>query len=304
MAEPPDFLLITNPQGGKTMGDQLIEKMIRDIKTKGLSESTVRSYVSGVKKLSQFTGKPLEEIGVEDIRVFHLHLVEEEKLAPQTVNLYIAGIRFLFLTTLGRNWNPKITFPHTKVKRTLPVILSPERVVELIQAVEQPKYRAVLMTIYSAGLRVNEAVHLSASDILSDRMQIHVRFAKGGKERFSVLSEVCLEELRRYWKATPEDKRKFLFPGADRSQPLDPSSVRKVLTETKKKIGLEAKIRVHSLRHCFATHLLENGVDLRIIQLLLGHASISSTTIYTHLRNQRSLGVRSPLDVIAMKKAS
>jgi integrase/recombinase XerD len=282
------------------MGNELIEKMIRDIKTRGRSDSTVKHYVIGVKRLEKYIQKPLEQMEIEDIQIFHLHLVEEANLSPQTVNLYMAGVKFLYFETMQKNWNPKI-IPYMKVPRTLPMILSPDKVRELIGAVEQPKYRAILMTIYSAGLRVSEAVNLGACDILSDRMQINVRFGKGGKQRFSVLSETCLLELRRYWKATPENKRNFLFPGVDETQPLDPSSVRKVLTQAKQKIGIEAKVKVHSLRHAFATHLLENGVDLRIIQLLLGHASISSTTIYTHLRDQRSLGVKSPLDVIAKK---
>lgn len=277
---------------------EIREKMIRDIKTKGRSDSTVRNYVAGAERLIRHVGKPPEQITIEEIQRFHLHLLEVEKLSAQTVNLYMAGVKFLYLETLGMKWDPR-AIPHTKVLRTIPVILSPEQVAALLNAVENLKYRTLLATIYSAGLRVNEAVHLAAKDIQSARHQIHVRFGKGGKERFTILSEECLGMLRLYWKQSTECKKDFLFPGQDPTQPIDASSVRKVLTAAKIKIGLHEKIRVHSLRHCFATHLLESGVDIRVIQILLGHASISSTELYAHLRDVSKVGVKSPLDAIA-----
>lgn len=278
--------------------DKIREKMVRDIKTQGRAESTVRSYVYGAERLVRHVGKPPEQITLEEIQRFHLHLLEVDKLSPQTVNLYMAGVKSLYLVTLGMKWDPK-SIPHTKVPRTVPVVLSPEQVAELLNAVTDPKYRTVLATIYSAGLRVNEAVHLAAKDIQSARHQIHVRFGKGRKERFTILSEQCLGMLRLYWKQSKECKKDWLFPGEDPAQPITPSSVRKVLKAAKLKIGLHEKIRVHSLRHCFATHLLESGVDIRVIQILLGHASISSTEIYAHVRDVSKIGVKSPLDAIA-----
>lgn len=277
---------------------ELREKMVRDIKTKGLSDSTVRNYVLGVTRLVRHCRKAPELITLEEIQKFHLHLVDAEKLSAQTVNLYMAGVKFLYLETLGMKWDPKC-IPHMKVPRTLPVILSPEQVAALINAVTDIKHRTLLAAIYSAGLRVNEAVHLTSKDILSARHQIHVRYGKGGKERFTILSEALLAMLRRYWKENPERKDVFLFPGQSPESPIDPSSVRKVLAQAKRKIGLHEKIRVHSLRHCFATHLLETGVDIRIIQILLGHATITSTEIYAQLRDVSEAGVKSPLDAIA-----
>lgn len=277
---------------------EIREKMIRDLKTKGRCDSTVASYVRAAELLIRHVGKPAEKITLEEIQRFHLHLLEVEKHAPQTVNLYMAGVRCLYLDTLGMKWDRK-SIPHTKVPRTIPVILSPEQVAALLNAVEDLKHRTLLATIYSAGLRVNEAVHLAAKDIQSARNQIHVRFGKGSKERFTILSEQCLGMLRLYWKQSTECKKDWLFPGQDPTQPITPSSVRKVLKAAKLKIGLHERIRVHSLRHSFATHLLESGVDIRVIQILLGHASISSTELYAHLRDVSKIGVKSPLDAIA-----
>jgi integrase/recombinase XerD len=277
---------------------EIREKMIRDLKTKGRSESTVRNYLGGAERLIRHVGKPTEQITIEDIQRFHLHLLEVKKLSAQTVNLYMAGVKFLYLETLGMKWDPK-SIPHTKVPQTIPVILSPEQVAALLNAVEDFKHRILLATIYSAGLRVNEAVHLAAKDIQSARHQIHVRFGKGGKERFTILSENSLEMLRSYWRQSTECKKDYLFPGQDPTQPISPSSVRKVLKAAKLKIGMHERIRVHSLRHAFATHLLESGVDIRVIQILLGHASISSTELYAHLRDVSKIGVKSPLDAIA-----
>lgn len=279
---------------------ELKEKMIRDIKTKGRCESTVRNYVYGVERMIKHYGRSPELISLDEIQKFHLHLVEKEKLSAQTVNLYMAGIKFLYLETLGMNWEPKV-IPHMKVPRILPVLLSRGQVALLINAVPDLKYRALLATIYSAGLRVSEALHLEAKDIQSARHQIHVRHGKGGKERYTILSDTLLLILRHYWRGTPECKKYYLFPGQDPQTPLDPSSVRKVLSNTKIALGLHEKIRVHSLRHMFATHLLESGVDIRIIQILLGHATIASTEIYAHLRDLSEAGIKSPLDTIAEK---
>lgn len=281
---------------------ELKEKMIRDIKNRGLSDSTCQKYILGVIRLIKYWRKRPEIITLEEIQKYQFHLAEQEKLSAQTVNLYMAGIKFLYLKTLGMKWDSAV-IPYMKVKRQLPIILSRPQVAELLNAVEGIKYRAILTLIYSAGLRVDEAVHVSAKDILTERHQIHVRKGKGGKERFAILSDTLLQLLRRYWKTSAECKDHYLFPGQDPTKPITPSSIRKVLTATKTKIGIHEKLKVHSLRHCFATHLLESGVDIRIIQILLGHATISSTEIYTHLRDFREAGIKSPLDAIAKKIA-
>lgn len=279
---------------------ELKEKMIRDIKNRGLSDSTVRNYILGVIRLIKYWRKPPQEITLEEIQKYQFHLATGGLLSAQTVNLYMAGIKFLYLKTLDRRWASN-SIPHMKVKRPLPIILSRQQVAQFLNAVEDIKYRALLTLIYSAGLRVSEAVQVSAKDILTERHQIHVRKGKGGKERFSILSDALLQMLRNYWKTSTECKDYYLFPGRDPKEPINPSSVRKVLVETKTKIGLHEKFKVHSLRHTFATHLLEGGVDIRIIQILLGHSTISSTEIYTHLRDLQEAGIKNPLDAIVEK---
>lgn len=278
----------------------LREKMIRDLTNRGRSEGTITRYVEAVVALVKYYRRSPDLITLEEVQKYQEHLIVARGLSPQTVNLYMAGIRFLYTTTLLRDWDDR-AIPRVKVKRRLPILLSQNQIASLINAVTDLKYRSIIMTLYSAGLRVREATHLQAQDIQSDRMQIHVRFGKGGKERYSVLSELLLTELRRYWKQSPEIKKDWLFPGEDPTKPITTSSVRKVLKEAKERIGIEAKIQCHSLRHCFATELLEKNVNLRVIQLLLGHACLSSTERYTHLRDQRGCGVKSPLDVIAEK---
>jgi integrase/recombinase XerD len=277
------------------------DRMVRDLVSRGRSSGTINIYIRCVARLIKFCKKAPEQIEIEDVRKYQMHLIENEKLSPQTVNLYMASASFLFNITLDRRWNEK-TFPRMKVQRPLPVILSPDQFAKFINAISQLKYRMLFMTMYASGLRISEATHLQAKDIQSQRGQIHVRHGKGGKERFTILPDTLLQELRRYWKLSPECKDHFLFPGKDPTQPIHSSSVRKILIETKIQLGLPEKFHVHSARHCFATHMLESGVDSRVIQLLLGHACRSSTEIYTHLRDIRSLSnVKSPLDIIADK---
>lgn len=277
---------------------EIRDRMIRDLKTRGLSDNTVEGYVRGVVRLIRWIRKPPEQISLEEVQRFHLHLTRE--MAPSSVNIYMAGIRFLYSVTLGRKWNHE-SIPAMKVPRKLPVVLSPEEVAALINSITDLKYRTILMVIYSAGLRINEALHLQARDIQSDRGVIHIREGKGGKERISILSDTLLHQLRRYWKHSPGIKEHWLFPGPDPKKPLSTCSVQAMLRKAKSKLGLPKTLRIHSLRHSFSTHLLEQGVDIRVIQLLLGHSSISSTEIYTHLRNPRAVGVKSPLDAIAGK---
>lgn len=279
---------------------QLKDKMVRDLISRGRSEKTIKSYVAGVVRLANFCKKHPEFIGIEEIRNFQLYLIQDQHLSAQTVNLYTASARFLYNTTLDRNWGPK-TFPRMKVPRHLPTVLSPDQIAHFINSVPHPKYRMLFMTMYASGLRIGEATRLAAKDIHSQRGQIHVRHGKGGKERFTILSDRLLLELRRYWRMSTECKDHFLFPGQDSAQPLSPASVRKALADARTQIGLPSNFKVHSLRHAFATHLLEAGTDSRVIQILLGHSCLSSTELYTHLRDVRSVRVKSPLDAIAGK---
>jgi integrase/recombinase XerD len=279
----------------------LREKMRRDLQLRGLSELTAAHYLRHMTAFVRYFGVSPDKLNLKQIQEYQLHLINKG-LAPQSVNLAMAAIRFFFVITLSRNWKPD-AIARVKVRRKVPIILSPQEVANLLNASQNLKCRAMLTTIYSAGLRVNELVHLTAKDIDSRRNLIHVRFGKGSRHRYTILSAALLKLLRYYWVKNPEDKSTWLFPGKDPSKPMDRSSLNKVLVPALKRAGIKKRVTPHTLRHCFATHLLENGVDIRTIQCLLGHAVISSTTIYTQLRDVSSLGVLSPLDHIASKLA-
>ena len=269
------------------------------MKLRGLSELTEAHYLRHMIAFVRYFGVSPDNLNLKQIHEYQLHLINR-CLAPQSVNLAMAAIRFFFVITLGRNWKSD-AIPRMKVRRKVPIILSPEEVANLLNASQNLKCRVMLTTIYSAGLRVNELVHLTAKDIDSRRNLIHVRFGKGSRQRYTILSAALLKLLRYYWIKNTEDKSSWLFPGKKPSKPMDRSSLNKVLVPALKRAGIKKRVTPHTLRHCFATHMLENGADIRTIQCLLGHAVISSTTIYTQLRDVGSLGVQSPLEHIASK---
>ena len=275
----------------------LQEKMRRDLRLRGFSSTTETSYLYSMRNYVRYFGISPEKLNLDHVQQYHLHLIHR-KLSPQSINVAMAAIRFFYLITLQKNWKED-AIPWMKVKRGVPIVLSPEEVGQLLNAVRDIKYRALLSTVYSAGLRIAEALKLSAKDIDSQRMLIHVRFGKGGKERYSLLSSVLLELLRRYWVENRDDKSTWLFPCSRfPKQPVDRCLVRMILLTALKRSGIEKHVTLHTLRHSFATHLCENGVDIRQIQCLLGHATISSTTIYAQIRDVSNLGIKSPLDTL------
>jgi integrase/recombinase XerD len=228
----------------------------------------------------------------EEIRTYQLHLVEQGVSWSQ-FNQAVCALRFLYRRTLHRPWSVEhIPFP--RQPQRLPVVLSGEEVARLLAAVADPKHRLVLTTIYSAGLRVSEVVHLQVGDIDSARMLIRIRQGKGGKDRLAMLSPVLLEELRHYWRSYRP--RLWLFPGSDPSMPLSISAVQRGCQQARRAAGLGKAATPHTLRHSFATHLLENGADLRLIQTLLGHGSVRTTQRYTHVTKERIVATLSPLD--------
>jgi site-specific recombinase XerD len=282
---------------------KLREKMVRDLTIRGFAESTIRQYPMRVEQFLRETKiKDLGKVDVETILDYQHSLLEKRKLSPQTVNQNIAALRFLFITTLGRPWNPSV-FPFVPVKKRVPLILSLNEIASLLNAVDDLQDRTLLLTLYCAGVRPNEGVHLKAQDIHSDRSLVHVQFGKGGKTRYTLLPPLLLHALRYYWKQTPElDKSQWLFP--DRKRPelgAYAHRLRRVFARAIKKVGLQKKVTLHTLRHCFATHLLENGVDLRYIQVLLGHSQISTTTIYSHVRESQFKELTSPVGSFAQK---
>jgi len=279
---------------------KLRQQYERDLKIRGRAESTVKAYADSVENFFRETkAKDPHQVEINDILDYQLELLEERELSPSTVNVKIAALRFFFLVTLGKKWDPKV-FPFVPKKKRKPVILSHDEIARLLNAVPNLKHRTILLALYCGGLRTCEVIKLQACDIQSDRSLIHVRFGKGGKERYTLLPPVLLTALRYYWKTYHGDKTKSLFPGST-EEPISTTTIRRVFREAKKKIGLEKQVSAHTLRHCFATHLMEAGVDMRYIQVLLGHASISTTTIYSHVQEAKFKDLTSPLGTFGSK---
>ncbi len=267
--------------------------MDRELRIRGYSESTRKTYLAGVQRLVRHFMRPPNEITCEDIRQYQLHLVKDRGLKWNTFNVAVCAIRFFYRDVLRVEWDVE-TIPYHRTGRLLPVILSQPEVAALLDAVTNLKHRSILMLLYAGGLRVSEALHLRIPDIDSGRMMIRIEQSKRRKDRYVMLSERLLETLRRYWwKHRPED---WLFPGPDASRPLRRGGVHRTFIRIRDKAGIRKKASPHTLRHSFATHLLERGVNLRVIQRLLGHRSVQSTEIYTHVAKTYVRDTRSPLD--------
>jgi integrase/recombinase XerD len=280
---------------------KLSEKMVRDLKIRGMADSTIQCYRMAVANfIRENDVKDPEAVELDDVLDYLCELTEERELAPSSVNLRMAALRFFFITTLGKKWDPK-AFPFLPKKRRAPVILSHQEIASLLNSIENLKHRTLLLTIYCGGLRTCEVTKLQAADIQSDRSMIYVRYGKGGKSRYTLLPPVLLTALRFYWKNYPENKSHWLFPGQDPKEPISGTSVRRVFRSAKKKIKLEKQASVHTLRHCFATHLMEAGVDMRYIQVLLGHVRISTTTLYSHVQEAKFKDLTSPLGTFGSK---
>jgi len=255
----------------------LRKRMTEDLKLRNYSPKTISAYTSGVAAFAKHFGKSPHRLGTQHIRQYQIFLVEEKKVAWGTFNQIVCALRFFYQTTLGRKAIiDHIPFP--KQEKKLPVVLSTREINALFAAVDNLKHRTVLMTMYGAGLRVSEAVNLQISDIDGDRMLIRVRQGKGKRDRYVSLSPTLLKSLRRYWKAYKP--KSWLFPGRSPDHYLSPSAVQRACSWARTKARISKPVTTHSMRHCFATHLLETGMDLRKIQLLLGHGSLSTTGVY------------------------
>jgi len=258
---------------------ELRRKMTEDMQLRGYAEKTRKSYIDAVKGLAKFYHKSPDQLGEEEIRNFFLYLINEKRAARSTVTIYLCGIKFFYEKTLGRDWLVfDLIRPKTRVK--LPVVLAPEEVHHLLSLVEDPMKRMALRMIYSCGLRLSEGTHLQVADIDSKRMLVHVRNGKGGKDRYVPLPEKTLEYLRAYWAAFRP--RPWLFP-AHNGKVLSDSSLQKTFKTVVRQSDIEKNVSIHSLRHSYATSLLESGIDLRTIQETLGHKSPATTSVYTHL---------------------
>jgi len=272
----------------------LRQRMIEDMRIRGLAPTTQKIYVDCVAKFALFFGKSPANLGREEIRHYLHYLVTETNTSPSYHGQVAGALRFLYQTTLRKNWSPS-HIPRPKQRLRLPVVLSREEVAQFFNAVESVKYRPLLMIAYSAGLRVSEITHLQLQDIDRERMVIHVRRGKGAKDRYAILSPRLLEPLDTYL-AAARPTTTWLFPGKDPQRPLTRGAVHRACARIAKRSKVEKRVSPHTLRHCFATHLLDDGEDLRTIQRLLGHNSLGSTSVYLHLSPGAQRRVVSPLD--------
>jgi site-specific recombinase XerD len=263
---------------------------------RSLAPTTQRSYLHYVSDYAQFYHTSPEHLDLEAVRQYELHLLHEKKLSPESINQFVSSVQFLYLTTLEMPWD-KQCFPRVRRAHKLPIVLSPEEVAKFFENVPSLKYRAALMTCYGAGLRISEAVALKVSDIDSSRMLLRIEEGKGRKDRYVMLSERLLAVLRCYWRVARP--KLYLFPSWRQNRHLCSTSLSLAGRDASRTCGLHNRITAHTLRHSFATHLLENGTDIRVIQVLLGHTRIDTTARYTQVSPQVVAGTLSPLDALA-----
>lgn len=280
---------------------RLRKLMLDELQRRNYAQNTVRSYIKAVEDFAQYFGKPPERLGPEHIREYQVHLFRDRKLAASTVEGRAAALRFLFVKTLRRPYLPdQIPFP--KRGRRLPLVLSPEEVALLIDSAKNLMHRAILMTLYATGLRRAELCRLKVADIDSNRMMIHVHEGKGGRDRDVLLSPKLLETLREYWRWMKP--KTFLFPGMINNWradvPINTKVVWEAVRQARTRAGIQKRVTPHTLRHSFATHMLEAGADLRTIQVLLGHAKLADTTVYLHLSRRHLQAIASPLEALAV----
>ena len=279
-------------EGGTVMG-QMRQRMTEELRLRGYSERTVESYVDQVKRFAKHYMRPPEELGAEEIRAYLLHMTVEEELAFGTVNQAIYALRFFYTELLGRPWTEKFRCQRVK-KQKLRTVLSEAEVVRLLGAIVNRKHHAMVMTLYAAGLRLGELLAVRLNDLDTESMRLRVVAAKGGRERYVMLSERLLRVLRRY--IEQYQPVSLLFFGLDRQRGLEPSSVQRVVKAAAQRAGIDKPVSPHVLRHSFATHLMERGTNVVYIQELLGHKDIQTTLGYVRVCRRSATSVASPLE--------
>lgn len=284
----------------------LRKTMLEELQRRNMSAITTRIYLRAVEEFAQHFDTPPDRLGLDHVRQYQAHLFTDRKLEAVSVAQQLSALRFFFLKTLKRPWMVE-DMPAPKKPIRLPDILSREEVERLIQCADSRLHRVCILTLYATGLRREELVRLKVEDIDSARMLIHVRQGKGKKDRKIMLSPQLLTELRDYWRSANPKPKTYLFPsqaGSSADVPMSDKTVWSAVHEAAIGAGLEKRVHPHTLRHCFATHLLESGVDLRTIQLLLGHADLKSTSRYLHLSDRHLKTAASPLDALTLAPAS
>jgi len=284
--------------GVKIEGDGAqMEDLRRELVSRKYSLNTIKGYIHYNEKFIQFAGKGACEIGNDDVKRYLFYLAEDKDSSASTLNGAINALRFYYGEVLKRQFVYDIKRP--KKDKRLPVILNQEEVMQILSSATNIKHKAILGLVYSAGLRVSEVVKLRVEDIDAERRMIHIRCAKGRKDRYTMLSSVALDMMRQYLKEYGQSI--WLFPGRDREKHITIRSAEKIFSNSCKRANIKKNVTVHSLRHSFATHLLEGGTDLRYIQELLGHQSSKTTEIYTHVSNKEINKIKSPLDSLQIK---
>ena len=273
----------------------LREKMTREMELRNWAPCTKKSYLKTMTGLANHYKTPPDKISHVMVEDYMLYLIKDKKLSSSTLQTYASRLKFFYNEFLGNE--PPLVLPYSKRGKSLPVVLSQEEVWDVINAPENPKHRLLLLATYSGGFRANEVLQLKIEHIDSKRMLINIKNGKGGKERYTLLSELLLSELRQYYKEY--SPKSYLFPALGRpDKPLSYESLRLIFDKAREKAGVRKGPTLHCLRHSFATHLLEAGHDIRKIQVLLGHSSLTSTMIYLHVSRKTLSNIQSPLDLI------
>jgi integrase/recombinase XerD len=274
----------------------LRQRMTEDMQVRNLSPDTQTSYAQQVSLFARYFHRSPEQLGPEEIRAYQVYLTNEKKLAPGSILIAVAALRFLYKVSLKKDWIFEDVIPAPKKPQTLPIVLSPEEVLHFLGCITNTKHHAILTTCYAAGLRISEAVRLSIPDIDSQRMVLRVEQGKGQKDRYVMLSSKLLEILRSWWRV--ERPKQWLFPGDIPGQHISKDAVEQACQKARLRCSIPKPITPHSLRHAFAVHLLESGTDVRTIQLLLGHRSLATTARYLRIATSEVCATSSPLDLL------
>ncbi len=277
----------------------LRQKMINDMKLRRFAPNTQQAYVSAVAGLANYFNQSPVELSEENVQRYLLYLMEERKLAWSSCNVAVSALRFFYEVTLA-DFSKKMSIPPAKTQSKLPQVLSRNEVQRLFDTTTNLKHRTLLMTTYAAGLRVSEVVLLKPVHIESDRMMIRVDDGKGNKDRYTLLSPLLLAQLRLYWKTYLP--KIWLFPAKDPNQPMPRGSAQKIYYTAKRRAGITRGHGIHTLRHCFATYLLEAGTDPRKIQVLMGHKNIATTMVYLKVTTKALCALNSSLDLLEPPK--
>ena len=274
----------------------LRRRMTEDMEVRNFSPHTQNSYVQQVSLFARHFSKSPEGLGPEEIRSYQVYLTNEKKLAPSSIHIAIAALRFLYKVTLHKDWRLEEIIPARKKPQKLPIVLSPQEVLQFLRCVQSFKHRTILTICYAAGLRISEAIRLKVPDIDSERMVIRVEQGKGQKDRYVMLSPKLLEILRAWW---PVDKPKqWLFPGDQVDGHISRQAVEEACQKAHRICRISKPITPHLLRHAFAVHLLESGTDVRTIQLLLSHRNLATTARYLRIATTKVCSTASPLDLL------